>query len=225
MFAKNKIGVLGLDSQSTCYYLDEINKAYKQEMGGYSTCPLVLINADFNKINPFLPSGFNELREYLTLKINELESLGVERVIVPNITLHEALEVLELDTYVLNPLHLIGDFFNSEGIREVVLLGTKHTMRSSYFKRVLGKHGIQLIIPEPRIFNFVEGFRKKVYAKLDCEKDRMDYQKHVSALMVKSPVVSACTELSMHYNDSVKNFYDLSNFQIRELMEWLTKEE
>ncbi len=55
------LGLLGLGSRSTQHYIGLMNARYNALHGGYSTCPFVMLNVDFNRINPFLPDDFEHL--------------------------------------------------------------------------------------------------------------------------------------------------------------------
>ena len=55
-----RLGILGLGSRSTIFYMEQLNKIHQAVHGGYSTCPFMLINSDFNGINPFLPNSFKK---------------------------------------------------------------------------------------------------------------------------------------------------------------------
>ena len=49
------LGILGLGSRTTQFYIQELNRMFQAKKGGYSTCPFILLNTDFHKINTFLP--------------------------------------------------------------------------------------------------------------------------------------------------------------------------
>lgn len=51
----NQLGILGLGSKSTLYYVEQLNTLYNRSFGGFSTCPFMMVNANFNDINPYLP--------------------------------------------------------------------------------------------------------------------------------------------------------------------------
>ena len=54
----NKLGIIGLGSKSTTYYIELLNLFYNKKHGGFNTCPFTMVNINFNEINPFLPNDF-----------------------------------------------------------------------------------------------------------------------------------------------------------------------
>ncbi len=49
----NKLGIIGLGSKSTTYYIELLNLFYNKKHGGFNTCPFTMVNINFNEINPF----------------------------------------------------------------------------------------------------------------------------------------------------------------------------
>ncbi|HCY80239.1 MAG TPA: hypothetical protein DHV22_00810, partial [Xanthomarina gelatinilytica] len=93
-----------LGHRSTLFYLDALNKAYHEEEQGYSTCPFILYNTDFNSINPYLPNQFKKLLPTLKNYLRNLEKLPISHLLVPNITLHEVMDKLDTNLKIIHPL-------------------------------------------------------------------------------------------------------------------------
>jgi aspartate racemase len=72
------IGLLGLGSYSTTFYLSKLNELYHQQYGGYSTWPFRMLNANFNDINPFLPNQFETLKPIIGQYLDSLIKLEVD---------------------------------------------------------------------------------------------------------------------------------------------------
>jgi len=97
---KITLGILGLGSKSTLYYIDELNRIYNEFNGGFSTFPFKMLNADFDEINQLLPIYSEELDRIVTHYLVELTQMNVKHVLVPNITLHETIDIiLEREKY------------------------------------------------------------------------------------------------------------------------------
>jgi aspartate racemase len=88
----NKLGILGLGTSSTLHYVDELNKKFLQKFGGYSTCPFIMVNTNFNTINPFLPDQEIDLYKNLLPYLYFIEQISIKHLLVPNITIHEVLD-------------------------------------------------------------------------------------------------------------------------------------
>ncbi len=60
----NKLGIIGLGSKSTTYYIEMLNQLYNKKHGEFNTCPFTMININFNEINPFLPNDNININRY-----------------------------------------------------------------------------------------------------------------------------------------------------------------
>lgn len=215
----NKIGILGLGSFSTLHYVQKLNKAYQHRFGGFSTAPFVLLNVDFNTINPYLPNDFNSVIQNLEYPLKELNSLGITHLLVPNITLHESLDKItdELHFQLIHPLPLLSEVLNSRKIQQVVVLGTKYTMNSSYFKSFLESHSIQIMKQNRDFEQQVDDIRRKAYEGIDCINE---FKTIVDEIPKAYSIIVACTELSILV-DKIENrqIIDLANLQIKGTIE------
>ena len=93
---KTTLGILGLGSRTTAYYITELNRLYNLYKGGYSSCPFLLWNTNFDTINSLLPNPSKELDSATQQCINEIEKLDIDFILVPNITLHETIDRLRV---------------------------------------------------------------------------------------------------------------------------------
>ncbi|MDG2431828.1 hypothetical protein, partial [Flavobacterium sp.] len=100
--SKESVGLLGLGSRSTLYYIEQLNRLYNKKMGGYSTFPFMMINTNFDTINSLLPNPSNELDAVLTEYVTRLEKLEITAILIPNITLHETIDRLKIRKKILH---------------------------------------------------------------------------------------------------------------------------
>ncbi|MFD1551213.1 hypothetical protein DNU06_13165 [Putridiphycobacter roseus] len=193
------LGVLGLGSLSTTFYIQSLNAKYLRINGGYSSCPFLMLNADFNLINPYLPNNFEKLNPVLLAYLNTLNDLGTDRILLPNITLHEAVEVLKLPYYskIIHPIDISLSFLQDENIQEVVLFGTIFTMNSSYFQKKLESKNVQFLKPNKADQERVDALRKKVYENKMSAIVIAEFNQLVQKYSKDKVVLIACTELSM----------------------------
>ena len=89
-------GILGLGKTSTLYYLNEIQERYQKDHQEFSTCPYLLYQIDFQDLNPFLPNQFDTLIPVLESYVCAISDLGISKLLVPNITLHETIDQIDL---------------------------------------------------------------------------------------------------------------------------------
>ena len=97
----NHIGILGLGSRSTLFYIKELHKKIHLLLGDYHTFPCLVYNIDFNTINPYLPNQFDKLVPKLKEYLDQLFKLKITVCIIPNITLHETYDFGNLNHNIL----------------------------------------------------------------------------------------------------------------------------
>lgn len=209
------LGVLGLGSQSTVHFIDRLNKLYNYQNGDFSTCPFVMLNADFNQINPYLPNDFEKLIPILTSKLMELNELGVSRIAVPNITIHETIDQLDpiLQSTIIHPLKLGREIAGNSKKTKVLILGTRYTMQSNYVLPFFRKmESIQL---NEYQLETIDSIRKKVYEAGHTELLQQELEECIKNVVNDEVlIVVACTELSLIANNT--DWLDLLEVQVQE---------
>src|SRR5690554_3913283 len=153
--ASNKLGILGLGSYSTLFYIKELNALYNKKHGGFSTFPFKMLNANFDEINNLLPYVSDELDEIVKTYLNELIDLGVSSVLVPNITLHETTDRLNLEIEIIHPVHLTLSEIQKTQHKKALIFGTKFTMESSYIKSIFEENNIEILMPSEKDILFI----------------------------------------------------------------------
>lgn len=208
-----KKGILGLGSASTLFYIEEINRKFQLLNGGYSTCPFILYQIDFDEINPYLPHQFDILIPKIQKCFDEIKHLGIEKILVPNITLHETVDKIETDLEIVHAIDLTINKLHENKIDRIILFGTIFTMNSTYIQGKFNKENIEIGIPKEEDQLFIDDFRKKVYSKNETSEEISIFQKICYLYSKQNPIVLACTELSIHKNKTV-NIFDMVEIQI-----------
>lgn len=215
------LGVLGLGSRSTTFYIEELNRKLNSILGGYSTCPFVMLNTDFDTINALLPHPSKKLDKIVQRYIEDLEKLKPDSILIPNITLHQTIDRLKVKTKLIHPLQICVEKLKQQDTKKIVVFGTKYTMQSSYFKDYFYAHGIEIIAPSNEDMDFVDKIRQDIYAKREKEKDLIYFNVLIEKYSKLFPVIFACTELSIVKNDKV---IDLIQLQIDTAIKSVLKE-
>jgi len=215
------LGVLGLGSRSTLFYIQQLNAIYQQRKGGYSTCPFILINADFNEINPHLPNRFDQLEGPLKLLFLRFESCNLTTVLVPNITLHEAIDRMKPRLNIVHPVHLAIEQLTRSNVHKVVVFGSIYSMGSSYLTAQFSGAGIELLAPKGADKIQLDAFRKKVYAGRETARDIDQFQALLAMYATRQKVLIACTELSLFVPDTFTNICDMATLQIEQAVKLL----
>ena len=210
-----KLGVLGLGSQTTAFYLKELNKAFNRLKGGYSTCPFILFNTNFDAINSLLPNVSEELDHIVRAYISEIEKTDVEYLLIPNITLHETIDRLKVKKSILHPVSICISKLKENKWDKIVLFGSLHTMQSNYIRNCFSENDIEVLLPSEEDMQFIDTVRKAVYAETQTEELIKKYHLITDKYSVNHPVLLACTELSI-FNPNTKNVLDMAQLQIEE---------
>lgn len=208
-----RLGILGLGSRSTLWYLEQLNITFQQAKGGFSTLPFVLLNSDFDTINPYLPNDFKRLIPVLSESISDIQSLGIRALLIPNITLHETLD--QLDALAgLSVIHPMQEGLQRlEPDQPVMLLGTRYTMSGEYFRKTWA--GVDVHSPSEEDMSFIDELRKTAYEENPNQQEIARFAHMVIRWSADYQVVLACTELSLIYQHfEAERVIDLARLQI-----------
>jgi len=197
----NHIGILGLGSRSTLFYIEELNKKVHSVLGDYHTFPCIVYNVDFNTINPYLPNQFDKLVPKLKEHLDSLFKLKITVCIIPNITLHETYDIGHLNFNILHPIQLVIEFLKGNKINQITVFGSKYTMTSNYLKTSLDKHHIRVEIPNNEDIKTIDLIRQKLYSYSETPSDIEHYNALISKYSVKTHILIACTELSILHHE------------------------
>ncbi|MCK0131151.1 hypothetical protein MWU59_06495 [Flavobacteriaceae bacterium F08102] len=216
------LGLLGLGARSTLFYIHELNAMYNQQKGGYSTCPFVMVNTDFNEINPYLPNQFDQLEASLSNILTRFEELGVEQLLIPNITLHETIDRLAPRINIIHPIHLAIEHFRESEQDQAVCFGSSYTMTAPYVQGYFSGAGITVLAPEECDKTTIDNFRKKVYFGQESMRDIEEFQHLVAQYASQTNVLIACTELSLFVPKGIQQVCDMAELQIEKAVKCLT---
>ena len=211
-------GVLGLGEASTAYYLNQIHQKFNNNNEEFSTCPLLLYQVDFQSLNPFLPNNFEELIPSVTEYLDAIAKLGVSKLLVPNITLHETLDQVSYSVELCHPIQLTIAHLRKDKMTDVFIFGTFYTMNSDYLRKQFSEAGIQLSQPEREDQLWIDDFRKKVYEKQSIPSEIETFQNLIKKYSKSKPVLIACTELSIHCLKNEGSCIDMADLQIAEFL-------
>lgn len=222
MHKERYIGMLGLGSRSTVFYIEQLNTEFLALNGGYSTCPIKLLNANFDKINPFLPNNFKSLKKNLSPYLKELLKLNIDTLLIPNITLHETVDILlpnlDIKFSIIHPVENTIEKLMQKNQNEVLLIGSLYSMKARYIGAQLQENNIEVSLPIEKEIEFIDKLRQKVYLNKESQEDIDQFNELVKAYAINKPVVIACTELSIVLGDDIDNVYDMARIQIDEAL-------
>ena len=216
----NKLGIIGLGSKSTTYYIELLNLFYNKKHGGFNTCPFTMININFNEINPFLPNDNININRNALPYLHYIDSLKISELLIPNITIHQAIDNLiiteKFNFKLIHPVDLLISHLKLNGIENVIILGTKHTMEGNYIQSKLKQNNIYVTKVTENVIKEIEKIRIEIY------NGNLEYKKNYLTKFAKSQpnlkVILACTELSVLANQN-SLFIDMATLQIQKAIE------
>ncbi|PKG52763.1 aspartate/glutamate racemase family protein [Olleya sp. 1-3] len=214
------LGILGLGSRSTLFYLEQLNTQFHTLKGDYHTFPSITHTVDFNTINPYLPNQFNTLKPVVKQQITSLFKDNVHSCIVPNITLHETIDQLQFDKPILHPITLSTQHLKAQNISNVIVFGSLYTMSSDYITNQLRSENITVTLPSKSDQITIDNCRKKLYSYSETDIDFEEYKALIEKYSKNNIVLVACTELSLWtiaLNN--KNIVDMALLQINKAIE------
>lgn len=201
------IGLIGgLSWESTSEYYSYINRFVKEKLGGLHSAKCLLHSFDFQEIVELQHNG--DWEQATNLMINAAKTLelgGADMIVICTNTMHKM--VPEMTNAVNIPLLHIVDAV-AEKIKEqkmttVGLLGTKFTMEQPFYKEYLGKHGIEVIIPNEEDRKIVHDVIYQELCKGEFKKDSKDrYLQIINRLYNQGAegMILGCTEIPLLIN-------------------------
>ncbi|MBR9910925.1 MAG: hypothetical protein GYB33_11325 [Gammaproteobacteria bacterium] len=219
-----QLGVLGLGSRSTLFYIEQLNAGYNRKFGGDSTCPLILLNSNFDEFNRNLPDKWLDLEPALKNWLQALAHLSVAQIIIPNITLHECYDRLQGDLALesLNIIHPVSrtiEQLQQSGCDRIVLFGSHYSMQSPALTKQFTESGIAIIRPQPGDICAIDTLRQRVYCHKETAQELGVFDRLLTHYSELAPVVIACTELSVALSNSRPDIFDMARVQIDQALQ------
>lgn len=202
-----------LGEQATSFYQTELNRLYGHSHGEQETCPLQLVAMDFERLNASLPDNYAALKSLLGTLFEKLETTGSAVYLLPNITVHVAVDRLDLPgvehAKIVHPLACGISTLEAGGITRITLVGTRHTMQSGQLADYFEEKQIAVDFPDAEDIQALDSLRLEVFANGYSASLKADMEKLLAGY--DNPVL-ACTELSMLNTDA--SFIDLARLQV-----------
>ncbi|WP_405206441.1 aspartate/glutamate racemase family protein [Aquimarina sp. LLG6339-5] len=227
------IGLIGgMSWESSTIYYELINKKVKQLLGGYHSAKSIMISVDFAEIEDL--QGKNDWPALTKLMINaakQLENAGADLIILCTNTMHLCSEEMIKNTTIpfLHIADATGNSIKSKGLQKLALLGTKFTMEKDFYKTILKKYGIDILIPEK---NDREQIHQIIYEELVKGKiknsSREIYKRIITDLKNKGAegIILGCTEIPLliKQDDVDIPIFNTTKIHAENAVEWALKD-
>ncbi len=208
---RKSIGLLAMSTDSTQWYLKRL---LDTKNAGDVENPVFPTN--FDAINQLLPPPSSELQELL---YSYLPSDGeIDYLLVPNITIHEVLDLLfslhSMPYLLVHPITLTINKLMENKVDEVVIFGSSYTMQQGYVSENLEQAGVTCSFPSKEDILTIDACRSAVYQNMASKELIENFNVLVQKYAKEKPVVLSCTELSMAYAGNVAQVYDMAQLQL-----------
>lgn len=146
------IGLIGgMSAESTVTYYKVINSVVNQKLGGFHSAKCLLYSVDFDEIERCQMSGeWEKSGEILADAARRLQKGGADFLVLCTNTMHKVAHAIQSAVNIpfLHIAEATARRVKDAGIGRVCLLGTAFTMEEGFYKDVLAKNGIDVIVPD-----------------------------------------------------------------------------
>lgn len=146
------IGLIGgMSAESTVTYYKVINSVINQKLGGFHSAKCLLYSVDFDEIERCQMSGeWEKSGEILADAARRLQKGGADFLVLCTNTMHKVAHAIQSAVNIpfLHIAEATARRVKDAGIGKVCLLGTAFTMEEGFYKDVLARNGIDVIVPD-----------------------------------------------------------------------------
>ncbi len=156
----------GSSSVSTAEYYGHLNRLVNERLGGHDAARLVLWSMNFGDLQRNnLKGDHHATGQHVLEGCHKVEAAGAEGVIICANTLHMFADEIQpqIGIPIIHLIDALAVEIRSQGLRKVLLLGTRYTMEMSFFRDRLAKHGVEANVPNDADRDFVHG---KIYSEM-----------------------------------------------------------
>lgn len=224
------IGLIGgMSWESTQEYYRIANQEVKERLGKSHSAKIVLHSVDYSEIERMQREGEWEELKAMMVKIAEsLKLSGADFVVICTNTMHIVADAIreQVGIEVLHIADVTAQQVSQMGIKKVALLGTRYTMESDFYPRLLEeKYGIETIMPKGNDGRMVHGI---IYNELVrgefTEVSRHAYRGVIERLQAQGAqgVILGCTEipLLLREKDSPLPIFDTTSLHAKAAVDY-----
>jgi aspartate racemase len=146
------IGIIGgMSWESTSEYYRYINEEAKMFLGGLHSAKMIVYSVDFDEVESLQSKGdWDALAEMMISAADRLAAGGAELLLIAANTMHKVANKVQVHSK-LPLLHIadgVAAAISKQGVRRVLLLGTRFTMEEGfYIDRLQQSHDIEVVVP------------------------------------------------------------------------------
>ncbi|MBP3039116.1 aspartate/glutamate racemase family protein [Bacillaceae bacterium Marseille-Q3522] len=222
------IGLIGgLSWESTTDYYRYVNELVQKKQGELHSAKCLMYSFDFQEVVELQQQGhWQEATAKMVNAAKTLEQAGADLIVICTNTMHLMAEDVKkaIAIPLIHIVDAIAARIKEKGIKKVGLLGTRYTMEKDFYKDLLKKYGIDVLIPneEDRIT-----IHEVIFAEL-CKGDvlpssKEKYQKIIQRLGENGAegIILGCTEIPLliKQQDSALPLFDSTKIHCEKAVE------
>jgi aspartate racemase len=223
------LGLLGgMSWESTLPYYRHVNERVREKLGGLHSAKLVLYSVDFAEIERLQHIGdWATAGRVLADAAQALERAGAEALVLCTNTMHRVLDVVEpaLRIPVLHIADATARRIRAAGLAKVGLLATRFTMEQDFYRGVLEKNGLQVLVPDADERNEIH---RVIYEELCLgvirESSAATYREIMASLVARGAegLILGCTEIGLLVGAQDTNVpvFDTARIHAEDAVDW-----
>ncbi len=203
------IGIIGgVSWVSSLEYYRLMNQMVHEKLGGLHSAQILMYSIEFGEFSRqerLADQGdWRPLRKIMIDAAERLKNGGADFIVIASNTMNSSAEEIE-DKVKIPVLHIAdatGKKIREKGLKSVILLGTKYTMESNFYRSRLEKrYGLDVIVPDQAEREYINTV---IFDELCAEKINKASKEHfiqiINRLVKKSRaegVILGCTEIPL----------------------------
>jgi len=227
------IGLIGgMSWESTVTYYQQINEEVKRALGGLHSAQILLYSVDFAPIEAWQAEGaWDKSAEVLRAAAQTLEAAGADCVVICTNTMHKVAGEVAAGCGIplLHIAQATAEELLQNGVNRVGLLGTKYTMTQDFYKDVLIRAGLEVLIPGEED---VEQVNRVIFEELCLgrfsEESRAEFLRIIGELAERGAqgIVLGCTEIGLliRQDDATLPLFDTAQIHAQRAAQWALQE-
>jgi aspartate racemase len=220
-----RIGLIGgMTPESTCYYYQNYIRISREKFGPYTFPELVIYSINFEEFMNN-PRGWKGRAELLIKAARALEKAGVEIIAMSANTPHLVFPEVQkaVSVPMVSIIEALIEEIRRRGVRRVLLLGTKTTMTSDFYRNAIREAGFDVVTPSEEE---IEEVNRTIFEELAFE--NLKSKPYLIELIEKyarekgiDGVILGCTELPLAIKpgDVPVEVFDTAEIHMRKLIE------
>jgi aspartate racemase len=200
-----KIGLIGgMSWESTQIYYQIMNQRVKALVGGHHSCKILLESLDFAEVEQLqYQNDWKALDQMMVDAARVLEHGGAELLVLCTNTMHLCADAIKSNTSIpfLHIADATGARIQQDGLKKILLLGTKFTMEKDFYRNLLeNTYGIEVCVPEKPDRDIIHQIiYKELVQGITRDTSRSQYLHIIEKAISKGAqgVVLGCTEIPL----------------------------